>query len=428
MIGAARRAAFDALLAHAVGGADLPSALAAARRLLQDSRDHTLATELVGGTVRMQRALDYQLGLRANRELATLDPEVRLILRLSAFQLVYLDRVPDRAVVHDGVELARRAGKSSASGFVNAVLRRLARDADRLEWPEGMTAAALGTRHSHPDWMVERWLARYGEERTVRWLEFDNRPPRLCLAANRSLVTREALQARLLEEGVRTEPTTRAPDGLIVLDGPALSSPAFRDGWFIVQEEASQLIAGFVPVPATGRVLDLCAAPGGKTVALASRSGAAARLVACDVRPRRVRLLRTTLTRARLSHVPVVQIPAAGALPFRDRAFESVLVDAPCSGLGTLRRDPDIRWTRRPEDLPRFASAQLALLVEAGRLVADGGHLVYATCSSEPDENEAVVSAFLERDPAFALRQQHWTRPPDDGLEAFHASVMTRKL
>ena len=428
MIAPARRAAFDALVAHATRGTDLPSALAAVRRQLTDTRDHTLATELVSGTVRMQRALDFQLAQRTSRPLAGLDAAVLIALRLGAFQLLYLDRVPASAAVHDAVDLTRRAGKTSARGLVNAVLRSLARDAGRLEWPTEATPEALGTRLSHPDWLVARWLSRYGVDRTTRWLEFNNRPARLCLAVNRLKGTREELAARLDSEGVVTRPTARAPHGLVVLEGAALGTRAFRDGWFVVQDEASQLIPELAPIEPGARVLDLCAAPGGKTVALAASTGAGGYVVACDVRPRRVRLLRATLARAGLGRLAVVQVPGAGTLPFLDASFDAVLVDAPCSGLGTVRRDPDIRWVRQPEDLVRLAAEQSRLLREAARLVRSGGSLVYATCSSEPDENEHVVAAFLSDHPSFTLAREHHTLPPEDGLEAFYGAVIVRNV
>jgi 16S rRNA (cytosine967-C5)-methyltransferase len=195
-----------------------------------------------------------------------------------------------------------------------------------------------------------------------------------------------------------------------------------------VQDEASQLITELGGIEPGARVLDLCAAPGGKTVALAARCAPGGRVVACDVRPRRVRLLRATLQRTGHANVPVVQVASAGDLPFSAGAFDQVVVDAPCSGLGTLRRDPDIRWGRRAEDLPRLAAAQVTLLRRAAAAVTPGGELIYSTCSSEPDENEAVVATFLETAQGFRLVHEHRTVPPDDGLEAFYGAVIARNL
>jgi len=432
MIAPARGAAYEALLAHEAKGAELPGAMAAARRALSDPRDQTLFTELVTGTIRMRGAIDHQLALRCSRPLPGLDAAVLTSLRLGAFQLLYLDRVPPSAAVNDAVALTRRGGKSSAAGMVNAVLRALARDRGSLVWPEPpevAEATALAIRHSHPEWLVERWLSRYGPERTRAWLAFNNEAPRLCLAVNRLKGTRDQLAARLRDEGVLTSPTSRARHGLIVTSGPALGTAAFNDGWFVVQDEASQLITELGSVAPGQRVLDLCAAPGGKTLALVARASPGGRVVACDVRPRRVRLLRSTLTRAGVAtQVPVIRVALTGTLPFLPGAFDTVLVDAPCSGLGTLRRDPDIRWGRSATDLPRLVAGQQALLARASVLVKPGGELIYSTCSSEPDENEGVVAAFLEGAPTYRLRDEHRTSPPDDGLEAFYGAVIARNL
>jgi 16S rRNA (cytosine967-C5)-methyltransferase len=425
VIAPARQAAYAALVAHEVKGTDLPGAIVAARTGLADPRDQGLLTELVTGTVRMRKAIDYQLAERTRRSLDALDPPVLTAVRMGAFQLLYMDRLPPSAVVNDAVALTKRGGKGSAGALVNAVLRALASSRDRLTWPDAPTVTALATRHSHPEWLVQRWLERYGPERTEAWLAFNNHAPRLCLAVNRLKGTREALAERLAGAGVATQETARAPHGLHVTKGAALSTDAFRDGWFVVQDEASQLIAELGEVHAGQRVLDLCASPGGKTMGLAARSGNGPGLVACDVRPRRVRLLRQTLKRLQL-HASIVQVSPDDHLPFAAGTFDLVLVDAPCSGLGTLRRDPDIRWTRAPDDLARLAAAQGVLLHRAAHVVKTGGSLVYATCSSEPDENDAVIAAFLGAAPAFRKRYTHRTTPIDDGLEAFYGAVLDR--
>jgi 16S rRNA (cytosine967-C5)-methyltransferase len=311
--------------------------------------------------------------------------------------------------------------------MVNAVLRALDRERAHLAWPDAPPATALAIRHSHPEWLVERWIARYGVEQATAWLTFNNRAPRLCLAVNRLRGSREALARRLADEGVDVEPTIRSPYGLQVISGSALATRAFRDGWFVVQDEASQLVSDLGELRPGQRALDLCASPGGKSLALSGRMDGRGRLVACDVRPRRVRLLRQTLTRVSVE-ASIVQVGASGHLPFADAAFDYVLIDAPCSGLGTVRRDPDIRWSRSPGDLARLASTQLTLLRRAVRVVAPGGTLVYVTCSSEPDENEAVIAALLNDEPGVTLRHTHRTTPIDDGLEAFYGAVLARHV
>lgn len=439
MIAPARRAALEALLEVEAGRADLGSAVAAARRGLHDERDRALMLELVTGTLRMRAALDFQLASRVSRPFRRLDAPVCEILRLAAYQLLYLTRLPARAVVDDAVELARRAGKSSAAGLVNAVLRALVRDRDRrqIRWPprppslqsaadREQLAAHLATVHSHPLWLVRRWLARYGAASTEAWLVFNNRAPALCLAPNRLLNDRATLAALLAAEGVETQPTRRARHGLVVERGAVFRTHAYREGRVLVQDEASQLIVDNMAARPGWRVLDLCAAPGGKTVALAADVGRTGRVVACDVRPSRLRLLAQTLTRCQATAVGVVHVAEDGALPFAEASFDGILIDAPCSGLGTLRRDPDIRWRRQPPDLRGLADRQLALIARAAPHVRPGGTLVYSTCSSEPEENQHVVSAFLLDHPRFALQRVHETLPFRDELEAFFAAVLVR--
>ena len=422
MIAPARRAAMDALGHIDEGALDLGEAVARARQPLPDERDRGLLLELVAGTLRMRRAIDYQLASRVNRPLEKLDEAVLRVLRVSAFQLIYLSRLPASAIINDAVELTRRAGKTSAAGLANAVLRALSRDRAHLTWPDDISVV-----HSHPRWLVDRWTARYGASATLDWLQFNNRPAALCLAVNRTLTTRGELAAELAQAGVKTEPTRRAAHGLHVLEGHPLGLDAFSGGRFIVQDEASQLIAELVAAQPGQRILDLCASPGGKTVALSAAAGAQGSIVAGDVRPHRVRLLSRTLARCRIANATVVHVSEDGPLPFRDAAFDVVLIDAPCSGLGTVRRDPDIRWRRTPGDLPRFAAAQRQLLRRAAALATPGGRVIYSTCSSEPEENQEVVEGFLVERPDFMLERTHETLPFRDGLEAFYGASLLRE-
>jgi 16S rRNA (cytosine967-C5)-methyltransferase len=427
MIAPARLAAADALQRIDAGDVDLGEAIARARGTLGDERDRALLLELVTGTLRMRAAIDYQLVSRVSRPLGKLDPAVLRILRLGGFQLLYLSRQPASAVINDAVDLTKRSGKTSAAGLVNAVLRKLAANRGTLSWPaRDDLAAYLATVHSHPLWLVERWIDRYGAAAAEAWVAFNNVPPLLCLAANRRVTTRDALAAELRDAGVVTRPTERAAHGLHVVEGHPLALPAFHEGRFVVQDEASQLV-GELAAPASGaRVLDLCASPGGKTLALSAAAGDAGLVIASDVRPHRVRLLARTLARCRVSTARVLHVGAEGPLPFRDRSFDAVLIDAPCSGLGTVRRDPDIKWRRTAADLPAFAATQRRLLDRVADLVTPGGVLLYSTCSSEPEENTDVVSAFLAGQSDFALERTHETLPFRDSLEAFYAAILRR--
>jgi 16S rRNA (cytosine967-C5)-methyltransferase len=276
------------------------------------------------------------------------------------------------------------------------------------------------------------------------WLRFNNQPARLTLAANRLRLDRQGLAERLSEAGFESEVTAAAPAGLLFDDARVLSAAAVREGDAVVQDEASQIIPELVRAEPGTRVLDACAAPGGKTLALAAQVGPDGLVVAADVRPRRIRLLASTIARTGADRVRITQVSDRGALPFADAVFDYVLVDAPCSGLGTLRRDPDIRWRRMSGDLPRLAAAQLELLRRIAPHVARGGRLIYSTCSSEPEENEDVVTRFLQSGPDFRLVPvpQVDTLPPAiallatpegnlrtspvQGLEAFFGAVLQR--
>jgi 16S rRNA (cytosine967-C5)-methyltransferase len=453
----ARWAALQAVMAVREG-VDLATALARAREPVEDRRDRALAGEIALGVFRWRAALDHIIGSLAKRDPDEIDPTVLDILRVATYQMLHLERVPPAAVVNDAVNMTRRAGLASAAGFVNAVLRALGRRPEPPPLPprpEPADIEGTGGREraldylsvtlSHPRWLAARWLDRYGFEDTEAWARFNNAPAPLTLRANRLRVDRDMLSDRLASHGVETAPTRQAPDGLRVLSGNPLTTALAQDGSFVVQDEASQLVAVMAGGASGERILDACAAPGGKTIALAGAVGPAGLVVAADFRLKRIALLGETLRAAGADRVRTVRLDLRQPLPFRAE-FDAVLVDAPCSGLGTIRRDPDIRWRRREADLPGLARDELTMLTEASRAVAPGGRLIYATCSSEPEENEGVVSEFLRAHPAFARADPRQaisrvprvdavapvldadgalrTLPPRHGLEAFYAAIL----
>jgi 16S rRNA (cytosine967-C5)-methyltransferase len=296
-----------------------------------------------------------------------------------------------------------------------------------------------------PRWLAARWLGRYGPEGAADWARFCASPAPMVVRANRLRTTRDALAASLAAEGVQTEPARWAPDALVIVSGRAMQTGCFASGQFLVQDEASQLVALAAGVAPGERVLDTCAAPGGKASAMAASAGATGQLIAVDLRPKRVALLRETLARAGAERAGIVRADARRALPFRP-VFDAVVVDAPCSGLGTIRRDPDVKWRRAESGLAAFAAAQQDLLRQAVEAVRPGGRLLYATCSSEPEENEQVVDRLLTESPALvplSLAETPWwprellplldaggrlkTEPPRHGLEAFFAALFVRR-
>jgi 16S rRNA (cytosine967-C5)-methyltransferase len=459
MIAPARVAALRVLQAVGADRTDLPAALANARTHLADERDRALLVELAAGTLRWLGAIDHVIARTAKRPLARLDPEVRDVLRLGVYQLLHLDRVPAAAIVDDAVEMTRKAGKSSAAGFVNAVLRQVSRTRAALPLPArpvlldgGVPAdreAALdylSTTLSHPRWLVARWLDAHGFDAAEKWTRFNNEPAPLTLRANTLRTSREALEQALRDEGVECRHTSVAPDGLVVLQGNPLHTPLAESGLFVLQDEASQTVACLSLTSPGERVLDTCASPGGKSLALAAGAGRDGLVVAGDIRGRRIELLCQTLSRAGAGHVHAVQLDLTAPLPFGP-VFDCVFVDAPCSGLGTIRRDPEIRWRRTPDDIRPIAAAQLRMLMHAARAVRPGGRLVYATCSSEAEENEDIVAAFLATTGEFTpLGRQAITNrlpgtmpdlindaghlrswPWQHGLEAFFGAICTRQ-
>jgi 16S rRNA (cytosine967-C5)-methyltransferase len=422
----ARMAAAQVLLAIDARRETLATEIDRARRGVTDERDRALLLELASGVVRWRAELDALLAPCTTRPLSEIDPAILVVLRLGAYQLRHLDRIPPHAIVHEAVGLVREIGHARAAGLVNAVLRTLDRRRGRPDLPvrppDGSDQAAwvryLSTTLSHPAWLVARWIARHGPDAAERWCAFNNEPP---VVTVRAIDPTDAadLERRFADAGVAATPA-RFVRGAWRLPAGALGQlpPGLRER-VAVQDEASQVVAHAVGARPGESVLDLCAAPGGKSIVIAGDMAGRGRLVSCDSRPRRLRLLRAALGRA--ARMPcIVRLDANQPLPFAAR-FDRVLVDVPCSGLGTLARDPDIKWRREPADLPRLAKGELRMLTMAADAVRPGGRLVYATCSGEPEETDEIVDAFLQARPDFA-------RLPGTDLEACPALEHTEAL
>lgn len=453
MTAPARAAAHRVLRDVHTGRADLPRAQARARQALRDPRDHALAAEIAIGTLRWRAALDHLLSQISSRPLDAVEPAVLDVLRAAAYQLRRLDRVPAHAVVADAVALTRTAANTRAAGFVNAVLRALAarpqaaalparpavtdRAADSFDREQAL--AYLGDTLSHPRWLVERWLDRHGFDAAEGWASFNNAPAPITLRVNALRTSRPDLAAQLAERGVAAEAGRWSSLTLVVTRGNPLATGLADRGLFLVQDEASQLAAELVRARPGDRVLDVCAAPGGKTVAIAGAMANRGLLVAGDLRPARLSLLAAAAARCGCRNTRIVRLDGRRPLPFPP-VFDWVLVDAPCSGLGTLRRDPDVKWRRGPDDLAALAATQSALLDAAAAVVAPGGRLAYVTCSGEPEENEQVVESLLARREEFTVERPAARRlkpvvdaagcvrtlPHRDRLEAFFAAVLRR--
>ncbi|MFZ0883851.1 MAG: 16S rRNA (cytosine(967)-C(5))-methyltransferase RsmB [Candidatus Acidiferrales bacterium] len=396
-ISVARKIAFEVLRRAEEEGAYASDLLHAELGTGVKAEDAGLATELVLGVLRWRRVLDFLLERRLKKAVGRLDLAVALALRMGLYQLRFLERVPARAAVNESVELVKLARKTSAATLVNAVLRRAAGEAGRpaAEFLPANVAGAerLGILHSHPTWMVERWIERFGEARTIGLLEADNRAPRLSCAL-RDLSRREEIFSALRAAGLRVEPGEILRSAFAVGGGSVARTSAFRDGLISIQDEASQVVPLLLGVREGERVLDMCAAPGGKTAALARAAGRAGLVVAADLHAHRLRGMREQFSRMGLRDVRLVELNAARSLPFGVR-FDRILVDAPCSGTGTLGRHPEIRWRLKAEALGEFHTLQVALLRSGLERLPAGGRLVYSTCSLEAEENESVVEEAL---------------------------------
>jgi 16S rRNA (cytosine967-C5)-methyltransferase len=396
-VSAARKIAFEILRRVEAEGAYASDLLHAELSAEVRAEDAGLATELVLGVLRWRRLLDFLLERALKKPVARLDLPVALALRMGLYQLRFLERVPARAAVNESVELVKQARKTSAATLVNAVLRRAAGEAatsaEEFLPPDIAGAERLGILHSQPTWMVERWLERFGEEPTVALLEGDNRAPRLSCALH-DLARRDEIFESLRGAGLRIEAGQILQSAFAVSGGSPTRTAAFRSGAISIQDEASQVVPFLLGVRAGERVLDLCAAPGGKTPALAGAAGSGGLVVAADRHAHRLLAMRAHITRLHLPDVRLVELNAAGRLPF-GVLFDRILVDGPCSGTGTLGRHPEIRWRLRVEQLAEFRSLQTGLLKSALERLAPGGRLVYSTCSLEAEENERVVEDIL---------------------------------
>jgi 16S rRNA (cytosine967-C5)-methyltransferase len=390
-ISAARKASFHVLLAVERGHSHSDDLLRSKAIDALSLPDRNLATALVLGVLRWQIRLDHQLQYLLKRPNAKLDAEILISLRLGAFQILHMDRIPSRAAIDESVELAKQAGHRFASAMVNAVLRKLAAAA-LVTYPEE-SVADIAIAESHPSWMVQRWMSFYGIDAARAICRHGQTQP--------SLVVRlvgDAVESELAQNGIVIEPGQLLTAARTIVSGDVAASAAIREGRVRMQDEGSQLVAELAVANLTQIVKDIadvCAAPGGKTLVLAERNRDA-HILACESSPQRLEQLRHRMS----AYSDRVECRLADATQLmEDATFDLVLADVPCSGTGTLGRNPEIRHRLRPEDLPRQAERQRAILAAALRAVRPGGHIVYSTCSLEPEENEQVVAAVLAATP-----------------------------
>jgi 16S rRNA (cytosine967-C5)-methyltransferase len=377
----ARAAAFEILLRVETTEAYASELLHSQQYKKLSSANHRLLTELVLGVLRWRSVLDATIARHSTHTREKMDLEVLTGLRLGAYQQLFLSRIPSHAAVSESVELVKRAKKRSAAGLVNAVLRKIS--AEESSVPNAAAA--------HPQWLVERWRANYGEQATEKICSYDQAPPQTIIRCADPRVIEE-----LRTEGVAVRPASLLAKAFTVVGGDITHTKLFRERKLLIQDEASQTVA--LLVGKGNSILDCCAAPGGKTRILAEQNPRAS-VVALELHPHRAALMR------RLVPERNVQIAVADArqVPIREN-FERVLVDAPCTGTGTLARNPEIKWRLKPEDIARLQAYQMEILQAAICQVAPGGRLIYSTCSLEPEENEKVVEAVIKKHSSFSIR------------------------
>ena len=376
------------------------------KRTALQARDRALLTQLVYGTLRWRGRLDWHLKRFLSRSLAGTKPYLRNLLRLTLYQLLFLDRVPDYAAVNEAVELAKKHGGEKAGGLVNAVARAVLRERER-QGPNlpGETASRLSVLWSHPDWLVKKWLDYIGADETEALLKANNHEPFLTLRANRLRGERAALLELLRAQGFDAEPAPWAPQGIRLKQGAAVNQlPGFEQGLFQVQGEASQLIPYILDPRPGERILDGCAAPGGKTTHIAELMEDRGEVIATDLSARGLEKLKQNVRRLTVTSVQPflvdLQKGLTGALA---APYDRILVDAPCSGLGTLRSHPEAKWHREERDIQRLSRLQKKILRRAAGYLKPGGVLVYSTCTLTREENEVVVEDFLDREKNWAL-------------------------
>ncbi|SHH28646.1 NusB antitermination factor [Thermosyntropha lipolytica DSM 11003] len=364
--------------------------------------DKNLVTEMVNGTIRMLKHLDWVLNLFLQSRIERQNPWLRTVLRLSLYQLLFMDKIPAYAAVNEGVELVRKKANPALARVANGVLRSILRNRDKIKYPEDKVSY-LAVYYSHPEWMVKWWLSQMPEAECIKMMNYNNKRPNLTLRTNVLKVSRDELWESLNKEGISCRKGSLTPWDIEVEDMKISleDTESYNKGYFYIQNPASMLAAPILKPEPGEKVYDLCAGVGGKTTHLAEMMGNKGEIIAFDLYDHKIKLLKENCQRL---GIDIVTGKAEDVLQIAESPeADKVLLDAPCSGLGVLNRRSDMRWKREKKDIAPLVDLQLKLLQKAGKMVKNGGFLLYSTCTINQEENEKVVEEFLHKNPHFEM-------------------------
>jgi len=372
-----------------------------------DRREKDFCSELVYGTLRHLLKIDFILGRLLSRPLGSLKTPIKNILRIAIYQLIQLPETPEHAIVHTAVEETKRTKYAGLAGFVNGVLRNYLRQRNQINLPDREIDLVryLSLEFSHPDWLIERWLNRFGLEITESILKTNNQQPPLTVRINQHLVNCSDLKTELASQKIAWQPGRLLEEAITLQDLPCVLDELtqFKDGKLFVQDESSMLVSHLMAPQPGETIIDLCAAPGGKSTHLAELTDDQCHIFSVDDHAHKVNLIKENVLRLKLKSIEPILGDARHIFAGEERKADAVLVDAPCSGTGVLRRRIDARYRRRPEDIKSLVTLQREILEQAARLVGPGGRLVYSTCTLEPEENQEQVKWFNENHPEFQI-------------------------
>ncbi len=408
--------------------------------------DRAFLTELTYGILRWRGRLDWLIGHFSNVPFEKIELTILNILRLGLYQILFLSKTPSFAAVNESVKLAKGFRGKGGAGFVNAILRSILREKDKISYPNMNENPVLhiSVTESHPLWLVRKWVEEFGLEETVRICAVNNQISTLTIRTNTLKIDRKDLLEKLREKGLKPFPCSFSEEGILIKDSPPTSGlPFFKEGLYIIQDEASQLVTSILDPKPGECILDACSSPGGKTTHISQRMGNKGEVYGLDLTQRKLNQIEEMCQRLGITMIKTVKGDASHALPIpREMEFDRVLADVPCSGFGTLRRNPDLKWKREEKDVRRLSILQSSIIGNLARYVKKGGILVYSTCTVFHEENEDVVEKFLDGHPEFRLDQirevlpekchpfiqkgYFKTFPPRDEMDGFFVARLIR--